>query len=146
VIHEIKAECARRTGVEGGEDAGLAIGRDSGGVVETRRAQQPNGQLATFGNTAILRSDGRLVDPFLEPPNGLVVARFNLRAETIQVVCCGPSALRPSDSGRARGGSLEESSSVHGLLIAVKSARYNSNFGASLLSVEWTRTRLRSSD
>ena len=79
------------------------------------------------------------MDPFLEPPNGFVVALFNLCADAIQVVWRAPRALRPSDSGRARGGSLEESSSGHELLIAVKSARYNSNVSASLAGAQSER-------
>ena len=71
------------------------------------------------------------MNPVLEPINGLVVALFNLGPDVIQVVWSGPRTLQPRDGGCARGGSLEESSSGHGLLIAVKSARYNSNVGAS---------------
>src|SRR5439155_4679284 len=111
--------------VERGEDSGLAIGRHTCGLVETRLAQQSDGQIAAFGNPAILCRDGRLVDPFLELPNGVDVALFNLRADAIAVVGRGPRPLCPNSGGRARSGSLEERSSVHVIVIAVKSAGYN---------------------
>ena len=125
VVHEIKSDGARRARVECREDARLAVRRDARGVIETSVAQQADGEIAAFGNAAILRRDGRLVDPFLEPPNGIVVMLFNLRSDAIQLDWGGPGTLGPSDGGCARGSSLKESSPVHVLLIAPKSAGYN---------------------
>ena len=77
VVHEVKPHRARRTGLQRGEDAGLTIGRRPRRAFETGLAQQPDRQVAAFGNPAVLRRDGWLADPGLEPSDGLVLCAID---------------------------------------------------------------------
>src|SRR5579863_5093098 len=86
VVHEIEAERARCAGVEGGEDAGLAVGRYLGDLAKARIAQHAHGELAAFAHAAILGGDGGLVDPFLQALHGFAVAFFDFRADGVDIV------------------------------------------------------------
>src|SRR5439155_855641 len=100
VVHEVEPEGARGAGVERGDDAGLAVGRDLGHLVEAGVLEQAHGKVAALVHAAVLGGDGRLPDPLLQARHGFVVALFDLRQDRGAVV----GATRRGGSGGAAWG------------------------------------------
>ena len=131
VVHEVESQGARRAGVQRGEDAGLPVGRHFLGAAEARVLEQSDHQFAALIHPAVLRGDGGLADPFLEPLDCLVVAFLDLREHGFDVRRCRSGSLgrarRPRESRRAGDGALKKSPSVH----AAKSIRRGGDSSAS---------------
>ncbi len=66
VVHEVEAERFGSAGIEGGEDAGLAVGGNLGDLREASFAEHLHGELAAFVHAAIFGGDGGLVNPGLQ--------------------------------------------------------------------------------
>src|SRR2546430_521527 len=115
VVHEVQAERARRAGVERGEDAGLAVGRDLRHLVEARVLEHAHGELAALVHAAVLGGDGGLPDPLLQARHGFVVMLVDLREDRGEVVGAPRRGGRagPREGGGGGGGALEEGAAVH---------------------------------
>ena len=114
VVHEIKAQSARCTGIEGGENSGMAVGRHLGYAVESGIAQHAHGQVATFVHAAILGGNRRLANPLLDALHSLIVAFLDLFPDGLQVGILGWSKSRKGKRGRTGSRRIDEVSAVHG--------------------------------
>ena len=111
VIHEIKPHGPRRARVNCCKNAWLPVSGDFLSVVETSVAKQIDRQITALRNAAILRRNGRLPNPILQPSDRFVVPFLNFATDAIQVRlrCSHP---RPCES-RCANRSLDESSPIH---------------------------------
>ncbi len=97
VVHEINADGARGSGVEGGEDAGLAVGGNLGDGVESGVAQHAHGEVAAFLHAALLGGNRRLTNPLLQALHRFVVALFDFFLDGCKVgVVGGENVARQS--------------------------------------------------
>lgn len=116
VVHEIHPHGAGGAGIEGGEDPGLAVGRNPLRSAEARVFQHSDHQVAAFRHPAVLGRDGRLADPVLEPFDGLVSTFVHFREYGGEIGRSGSGGLQARRPGESRGpgqGSLNQRSSVH---------------------------------
>src|SRR6266851_627582 len=88
VIHEIEADGFGSAGVEGGEDAGLAVGGNLGDLREAGFAKHLHGELAAFVHTAIFGGDGGLANPGLQALEGFVVTLVDFGEDGVEVGGC----------------------------------------------------------
>src|SRR5262249_7957361 len=115
VVHQIKADCSWRSGVQGGENAGLAVGWNLGRALKTRVAHQFDGKIAAFGDTAVLGGNRGLPDPLLETLDGLVVTFSDLVMDHVQLAGFRRASKMPlSEDQTAGGGSFEKAPAIDG--------------------------------
>ena len=113
VVHEIEADSFRGAGVERGEDTGRSVGRDLLGAVEPRVPEQADHEIAALRDAAVLRGDRRLVNPFLQALDRLVVAFLDFCQDTIGPGRGGARARGQGESRGAGQGAPDQCSSVH---------------------------------
>ena len=115
VIHEVDPERARRAGVERGEDAGLAIGRNFRRSLEAGLAQHAHGEVAAFVHAAVLGGNRGLANPRLQALHRFVMALFDflLDGGKVRVGIGSERVVGEGERGGAGGGGLKKRSSVH---------------------------------
>ncbi|MBV8052099.1 MAG: hypothetical protein JOZ80_12960, partial [Acidobacteriaceae bacterium] len=67
-------------------NARLAVGGNFGDLAEAGITQEAHGEFATFIYTSVFGCDGRLLDPFLEALNRLVMVLLDLRPDLTQIL------------------------------------------------------------
>src|SRR6185437_7548171 len=119
----IEAQSFGRAGVEGGEDAGLAIRGDFGYLLETGLAQHLHGELTTLIHAAVLCGNRRLANPGLKTLQGFVMpfCHFSTNGSQFFLPCGGRKSrinsargypLWQSKHGGACGSACEEAAAV----------------------------------
>ena len=78
VVHEIDGDGLRGSRVERREDPWVTIGLDTRGPLKARVARESHHEIAAFVHPAIFRGEGRVLHPFLEASNTLVVTLLDL--------------------------------------------------------------------
>src|SRR5438876_4843319 len=73
VVHKVETQGARSARVEGCEDARLAIGGNLCDLAKAGIAKHADGEITALIHPAILRSDGGLPNPVLEPLYSCIV-------------------------------------------------------------------------
>src|SRR5215472_4267143 len=85
VVHKVNADSARSSGVEDRKYSGLAIGGHFGDFAKSSVRQETHGQVAALGDPFIFGRDRRLVNPFLQAPDSLVMLAGNLLSDGFKI-------------------------------------------------------------
>src|SRR5438876_12391762 len=81
VVHKVQTQGARSARVERCEDARLTIGGNLCDLAKAGIAKHAHGEITALIHPAILRSDGGLPNPVLQPLDSCVVIFCNLRPD-----------------------------------------------------------------
>jgi hypothetical protein len=101
VIHEVESDRSRSSGVERGIDSRVTIGCYPSDVLKPGVLQKFDLHFAALLHAAVFSSDRRLMDPILEPSNGLIVLLVDLSKEVFVLALFGGLCLRKREGGGA---------------------------------------------
>ena len=105
VVHEVDADRPRRSRVEGGEDAGMAVGGHLRRGLEAGVLRHVHHELAALVHAAVLGGDRRQLHPLLEALEAFRVALLDLGLDAGERVRGLSLAERPASSaGKGEGG------------------------------------------
>ena len=86
VVHEIKADRFRGTGIERRKHAWLSIGVDHCRLLKARVARELGHVIRAFGISAVLRRNRHLTDPILQSLHRLIMAFRDLRFDLGMII------------------------------------------------------------